>query len=124
MIAISDGDPGLPALVRSAKAPVEPLLDWFHLSMRVRHVEQTLVGLTTLDPVDRASLKRALADVERLRHLLWNGKHGEACQTLKRIVSWLENAALLNGAAVEAKAGRLLAHCTELLGYPRTTKTR
>ena len=28
--AISDGDPALPALVRSAaKAPVEPILDWF-----------------------------------------------------------------------------------------------
>ena len=46
VIAISDGDPALPALVRSAaKAPVEPILDWFHLSMRFRHVEQTLVGL-------------------------------------------------------------------------------
>src|SRR5215208_2305502 len=30
VIAISDGDPGLPALVRSAaKAPVKPILDWF-----------------------------------------------------------------------------------------------
>jgi hypothetical protein len=30
VIAISDGDPGLPALVRSAaKATVEPILDWF-----------------------------------------------------------------------------------------------
>ncbi len=37
---ISDGDPALPALVRSATAgPVEPILDWFHLSMRVQHVE-------------------------------------------------------------------------------------
>lgn len=33
MTAISDGDPALPALVRSAaKAPVESILDWFHLS--------------------------------------------------------------------------------------------
>ena len=31
--AISDGDPALPALVRSATGgPVEPILDWFHLS--------------------------------------------------------------------------------------------
>ncbi len=30
--AISDGDPALPALVRSATGgPVEPILDWFHL---------------------------------------------------------------------------------------------
>jgi len=34
--AVSDGDPALPALLRSATAgPVEPMLDWFHLSMRV-----------------------------------------------------------------------------------------
>ncbi len=38
--AISDGDPALPALVRSATGgPVEAILDWFHLSMRVHHVE-------------------------------------------------------------------------------------
>jgi hypothetical protein len=118
VIAISDGDPGLPALVRSAaKAPVESILDWFHLSMRVRHVEQTLIGLAALEPVDHAPLEHAQADIERLRHLLWNGKHGEACQALDRIVSWLENAALLNGAAVAAKVGRLVAHCTELRGH-------
>ncbi len=116
--AVSDGDPALPALVRSAsKSSVESILDWFHLSMRVRHVEQTLLGLAALEPVDRAPLGHAHADVERLRHLLWNGKHGQACQALGRIVSWLENAALLNDVAVAAKAGRLVAHCTELRGY-------
>jgi hypothetical protein len=77
VIAISDGDPALPALVRSAsKSSVKSILAWFYLSMRVRHVEQTFVGLAALEPVDRAPLERAQADVERLRHLLWNGKHG------------------------------------------------
>ncbi|HEX8569097.1 MAG TPA: ISKra4 family transposase, partial [Caulobacteraceae bacterium] len=116
--AISDGDPALPALVRSAaKAPVESSLDWFHLSMRVRHVEQTFVGLAALELAERAPFERARTDIERLRHLLWNGKHGQACQALDRIVSWAVNAALLNGAAVEVKVGRLVAHCTELRGY-------
>jgi hypothetical protein len=116
--AISDGDPALPALVRSAaKAPVESILDWFHLSMRVRHVEQALVGLGALEPVDRALLERVQADVERLRHLLWNGGHGEACRALDRIVSSAEGASLLDGATVAAKAGRLVAHCAELRGY-------
>ena len=49
--AISDGDPALPALVRSATdGPVEHILDWFHLSMRVRHVEQVVQGLCTMRP--------------------------------------------------------------------------
>jgi hypothetical protein len=116
--AISDGDPALLALVRSvSKAPVEHSLDWFHLSMRVRHVEQALAGLAALEPVHRAPLAHARVDVERLRHLLWNGYHGEACRALGRVVSWAENAALLNGVAVAAKAERLAAHCMALHGY-------
>ena len=55
---------------------------------------------SALEPVHRAPLEHARADVERLRHLLWNGKHGEACRALDRIVSWSEEVALLNGAAV------------------------
>ena len=62
--AISDGDPALPALVRSATGgPVEHILDWFHLSMRVRHVEQTFLGLHALEPVHFGPLDRAQVDV-------------------------------------------------------------
>ncbi len=116
--AISDGDPALPALVRSAtKASVEHNLDWFHLAMRVRHVEQALVGLDALEPVHRAPLEHAQVDVERLRHLLWNGYHQEVCKALGRIVRWAENVTLLNDVVVAAKAGRLAAHCTGLRAY-------
>src|ERR671912_707168 len=116
--AISDGDPALPAPVRSAtKAPVEHGLDWFHLPMRVRHVEQALVGLGALEPVHRVPLEHAQVDVERLRHLLWSGYHQEACRAPGRIVSWAETATWPNGVAVAAKAGRLAARCTELRGH-------
>jgi hypothetical protein len=116
--AISGGDPALPAPVRSAtKAPVEHGLDRFHLSMRVRHVEQALVGLGALEPVHRVPLEHAQVDVERLRHLLWNGYHQEACRAPGRIVSWAATATWPNGVAAAAKAGRLAAHCTELRGY-------
>src|SRR3954447_25633064 len=116
--AISDGDPALPALVRSATGgPVEHILDWFHLSRRVRHVELALLGLYALKPTHRGPLEHAQGDGARLRHLLWNGYHEEACEALGRIASGAEDAARLNGAAVEAKAGRLVARCTELRAY-------
>jgi hypothetical protein len=116
--AISDGDPALPALVRSATGgPVEPILDWFHLSMRVHHVEQALLGLVALEPTHRGPLEHAQASVERLRHLLWNGHHEEACRALGRIARWASDALLLNGAALEVKAGRLVARCVELRAY-------
>jgi len=82
--AISDGDPALPALVRSAMGgPVELILDWFHLSMRVQHVEQVMGGLCAVEPPPLASLDPAQIDVERLRHLLWN-----AATTRRRARLW------------------------------------
>ena len=116
--AISDGDPALPALVRSAtKAPVQPILDWFHLSMRVRHVEQAFTGLRALEPAQQGPLDRIQADVDRLRHLLWNGRHEDASEALGRIVSAAEDTAVVNGAAVAPKADRLVVHCTDLSAY-------
>ncbi len=116
--AISDGDPALPALVRSATAgPVQPILDWFHLSMRVHHVEQVMRGLCALEPPPLVLSDHAQIDVERLRSLLWNGHHEKACEALGRIASWTKDAIVLNGPGVEAKARCLAARCTELRSY-------
>ena len=121
--AISDGDPALPALVRSATGgPVEPILDWFHLSMRVHHVEQVMGGLCAVEPPPLAPLDQAQIDVERLRHLLWNGHHEKACEALGRITSWAKDATVLNDLAMEARAKRLLARCTELRSYIETNE--
>jgi len=121
--AISDGDPALPALVRSATdGPVEPVLDWFHLSMRVHHVEQVMGSLCAVEPPSLAPLDHAQIDVERLRHLLWNGHHEKACEALGRITSWAKDATVLNDPAMEARAKRLLARCTELQAYIETNE--
>jgi len=117
--AISDGDPALPALVRSATGgPVEHILDWFHLSMRVHHVEQVMGGLCALEPPPPlAPLDHVQIDVERLRHLLWNGYHNKACEALGRITSWAKDVTVLNDPAMEARTKRLVARCTELQTY-------
>jgi hypothetical protein len=120
--AISDGDPALPALVRSATGgPVEPVLDWFHLSMRVHHVEQVMGGLCAVELL-LAPLDHPQIDVERLRHLLWNGHHEKACEALGRITSWAKDAIVLNDPAMEARAKRLLARCTEPRSYIETNE--
>ena len=120
--AISDGDPALPALVRSATGgPVEPILDWFHLSMRVHHVEQVMGGLCALEPPSTPP-DQAQTDVERLRHLLWNGRHEKACAALGRIAGWAKDASVLNDPAMGAGAKRLVARCTELRAYIETNE--
>jgi len=116
--AISDGAPALPALVRSATGgSVEHILDWFHLSMRVHHVEQVMGGLCAVEPPPLAPLDLAQVDVERLWHLLWNGHQEKACEALGRIGSWAKDATVLNDPAVETRAKRLVARCTELRSY-------
>jgi len=121
--AISDGDPALPALVRSATGgPVEAILDWFHLSMRVHHVEQVMGGLCALEPPPLVPLDQARIDVERLRHLLWNGHHDKACEALGRIASWAKEASVLNEPAMGAGARRLIARYTELYAYIENNK--
>ncbi len=116
--AISDGDPALPALVRSATGgPVEPILDWFHLSMRVHHVEQVMGGLCALEPPLLVPLDPVQIDVERLRSLLWNGHHEKACEVLGRITSWAKDVVVPNEPAAEAKIKRLAARCAELRSY-------
>ncbi len=115
--AISDGDPALPSLVRSATGgPVEPILDWFHLSMRVHHVEQVMRGLCALEPL-LVPLDHIQIDAERLRHLLWNGYHEKACEALGRIASWAKDTSELNDPAMGAGAKRLVARCKELRAY-------
>jgi len=121
--AVSDGDPALPALVRSATGgSVEHILDWFHLSMRVQHVEQVMRGLCALKPPPLAPLDQAQIDVERLRHLLWSGDPKKACEALGRITGWAKDAAMLNHPAVEAGARRLVARCAELQTYIETNE--
>ena len=121
--AISDGDPALPALVRSATGgPVELILDWFHLSMRVHHVEQVMGGLCALEPPPLVPLDQAQTDVERLRHLLWNGHQEKVCEALDRIVSWAKDASVLDDPTMGAGARRLGARCTALQAYLETNK--
>ena len=50
MTVISDGEAALPGLVRSATGgAIVHILDWWHISMRVRHVEQALRGIFALE---------------------------------------------------------------------------
>ena len=83
---ISDGEAALPNLVRAAtREPIRHILDWFHLSMRMRPIEQMLVGLSGRDLRDICPLQAAQASIERVRHLLWHGRPAQADQELVRL---------------------------------------
>jgi len=96
---------------------VQPILDWFHLSMRVHHVEQAMRGLCVLELLPLVLPDHAQIDVERLHSLLWNGHHDKACEALARIASWAKDAVVPNEPVAKAKARRLAARCAELRSY-------
>ncbi len=98
VVVLSDRDPELVERVCSATGDqVKHILDWFHISMRVRHVEQALTGLLGSDLQHKGPLRYAEDDVVRLRHLIWNGYGNEACHGLRGIVYMAGNAIWLNG---------------------------
>jgi hypothetical protein len=59
-----------------------------------------------------------------LRYLLWNGHHEEAREAMGRIASGAEDATLLNGGAVEAKARRLSHVARSCPAKSRTMRAR
>ena len=85
----SDGDVGLQGIVISAtRQPIIHILDWFHLSMRLRHIEQAWEGIRKVDNLN-IYLWDVASHVPRLRHLLWSGYVREAQRAVKDMhYSW------------------------------------
>jgi hypothetical protein len=115
---LSDGDP---ALVESRPyrngRSNETYLDWFHVSMRVRHVEQALAGLLGSDLEQKGPLQYVDLDVSRLRHLIWNGYDDEARRALRNITDMAANAIWLNAPHGKVRIERLIQLASELRTY-------
>lgn len=71
---ISDGEPALPNLVRRAvRGPVTHILNWWHISMRVKHIENAVRGLLQSKGFSGLPLLFE-RPADRLRWYLWHGK--------------------------------------------------
>jgi hypothetical protein len=85
LTAFTDGCPGLRRILADAGVTAPPMLDWFHIAMRLQHLKQAAGGLPADGP-DRVQARAAIAaEVERLRWRTWNGKAKDARITLERI---------------------------------------
>src|SRR4051812_3510204 len=85
LTAFTDGCRGLRRILLDAGVEGLPILDWFHVAMRLRHLRQVAGGLSSEGP-ERATAKAAVVEeVERLRWRLWNGRAKDAKVSVDRI---------------------------------------
>jgi hypothetical protein len=85
LTAFTDGGPGLRRILADAGVTTRPMLDWFHIAMRLQHLKQIATGLSA-DDTARAEAKAAIVEeVERLHWRIWNGKARDAQVSIDRI---------------------------------------
>ena len=56
---ITDGANGIQSIHRQLPFPANPILDWFHISMRVRYLEQIISGLWSRSETEQYTKKVA-----------------------------------------------------------------
>lgn len=83
--AFTDGCPGLRSILAEAGVPQPPILDWFHIAMRLQHVRQAASGLPADTPGREQARTTIVEQAERLRWRIWNGKARNARLTIERI---------------------------------------
>ena len=79
LVFLSDGEESLRQLQCYLRPHSQHLLDWFHLTMQLTGLGQSLKGLARLDAKRAAELREAL------EHTKWNLWHGK----VKRALEWL-----------------------------------
>jgi len=85
LTAFTDGCSGLRRILADAGISELPILDWFHIGMRLQHLKQTAGGLSADDPARVAAKAVIVEEVERLHWRLWNGKAKDAQISIDRI---------------------------------------
>lgn len=113
---ISDGEPALPNLVRAAaRGKMRHILDWWHISMRIQHVENAIKGLSRTK--NFAGIPILFSQpAQSLRWNIWHGKVMTAGTHLQCLL--VDCTRLLReDKAVKEAAKRVYARCRELYSY-------
>jgi hypothetical protein len=83
---IADGANGLQAIASRLPFPVEPVLDWFHISMRVRYLEQIVAGTRAVTETEKAAKSTLIARVKKLRWCFWHANVQKAESRMREIL--------------------------------------
>ena len=118
LTVISDGELALPNLIRNAMGgdgQVKHILDWWHISMRIRHVEAAVQGLIQAQGFTGNSVLFQ-RPAKSLRWWLWHGRPRVAETYLRGLMHDCARLAE-EPLAVRAAAARLQARCETLYTF-------
>ncbi len=118
LTVISDGELALPNLIRNAMGgdgQVKHILDWWHISMRIRHVEAAVQGLVQI-PGFTGIPVLFQRPAKSLRWWLWHGRARVAETYLKGLMHDCTRLAE-EPLAVRTAAARVQARCGTLYTY-------
>jgi hypothetical protein len=84
---LADGADGLSNLVSTAaEKRAGRILDWFHISMRLRPIEQMSAGIAKAADSSDSVLQELLNEkLPRIRYQIWNGKWRAALDRLRKV---------------------------------------
>jgi len=85
LTAFTDGCPGLRRILADAGVAEPPILDWFHIGLRLQHLEQIAGALVTGDPARVTAKAVIVTEVERLHWRIWNWKAKDSQKSIARI---------------------------------------
>jgi len=85
LTAFTDSCPGLRRILADAGVTTQPMLDWFHIAMRLQHLKQIASALPADDPAQAAAKAVIVEEIERLHWRIWNGKAQDAQVSIDRI---------------------------------------
>ena len=118
LTVISDGELALPSLIRNAiggDGQAKHILDWWHISMRIRHVEAAVQGLVQI-PGFTGIPVLFQRPAKSLRWWLWHGRARVAETYLKGLMHDCTRLAE-EPLAVRTAAARVQARCGTLYTY-------
>ena len=85
LTAFTDGCQGLRRILADAGVAEPPMLDWFHIAMRLQHLKQIASALPANDPARAEAKALIVEEAEQLHWRIWNGKARNAQVSIDRI---------------------------------------
>jgi hypothetical protein len=85
---LTDGDAGLRAIHQQVAPHADHILDWFHISMRFKNLEQLAKGINAI--ADGGVRSHALAEIDHAKWRLWNALTERGIVGLIHLGQWAE----------------------------------